>query len=428
MTRCKSFVFFFLTLLVTVSLFAQTNTSANASRAPRLQQGDWRALLQREDGQQIVFIFDLQYKGKTPVIRIHNASERLEVKQVRQAGDSVFIEMPFFESSFRLQQQPDGSLAGNWIKGTSGKTIVMPFVARPGKQPRFASTARPAANLSGKWEMEFALRNGGTDTAIALLKQEGALLTGSILTPTGDYRYLEGVVSGDTLKLSTFDGSHAYVFTALLDTDGTLRNGKFFSGPVYSQDFTAKRNEAAVLSMQEVEMRLRGPEDRLDFRFPDLKGNPVGITDPRFRGKVVVIQIMGSWCPNCMDETAYLSDYYRSNKNRGVEMVALAYEYSLDTARSGKALRKFQDRLRVDYPILLTGVTAGDSLRTQKTLPQLTNIKSFPSTIFVGRDGRVKKMHGGFFGPATGNAYTQYKKEFEETIDALLKEPVTAMQ
>ena len=101
-------------------------------------------------------------------------------------------------------------------------------------------------------------------------------------------------------------------------------------------------------------------------------------------------------------------------------MLALAYEYSLDTERSKKSLRKFQQRFNVDYPILLTGVTSSDTLRTEKTLPQITQIKSFPSTIFIGRDGKVKKVHGGFFGPATGDLYTQYTREFEETIDSLL--------
>jgi len=169
-------------------------------------------------------------------------------------------------------------------------------------------------------------------------------------------------------------------------------------------------------------MGLRGTDDRLDFRFPDLDGKLVGINDARFKNKVVVIQIMGSWCPNCMDETQFLSNYYKTNKNRGVEMIGLAYEYSTDNARSVKTLRKFKDRFAVDYPILITGVTASDSLRTEKTLPQLTSIKSFPSTIFIGRDGRVKKVHGGFFGPAT-DQYKEYVQAFEETMNSLLKTP-----
>ena len=124
----------------------------------------------------------------------------------------------------------------------------------------------------------------------------------------------------------------------------------------------------------------------MDFVFSDIDGNKVSINDVRFRNKVVIIQIMGSWCPNCLDETKFLSDYYDKNGSRGVEIVSLAYEYSTDFQRSQKSVRKFQQLFNVKYPMLITGVAVGDSLRTEKTLPQLTPIKAFPTTIFLGKD------------------------------------------
>jgi thiol-disulfide isomerase/thioredoxin len=136
----------------------------------------------------------------------------------------------------------------------------------------------------------------------------------------------------------------------------------------------------------------------------------------------VVVQLMGSWCPNCMDETAYLSDYYNRNKQRGVEVVALAYEYSTNWERSVNSLKKFQRRFNVQYPILNTEVSVRDSLRTEKTLPQVTGIKFFPSSIILDKKGKIRKLDTGFNGPATGSHYIAYKKEFEEEIDKLLKE------
>ncbi len=388
----------------------------------QLVAGRWKAAIIREDGHHIVFNFDLSYtREKNPVIHIINAEERLEVNQVVRKKDSVFIEMPFFESAFFCQVQPDGSLKGNWVKGTSGKSVVLPFVARPGKEPRFITPLPPAANLTGRWEMQFFKEPGGVSSpAIAELTQVGSKLTGSILNPDGDYRYLEGVVSGDSLYLSTFDGSHAYVFTAFIKDAQTITAGRFYAGATSTRQFSAFKNEKAELSMESVALGLRPNQDQLNFRFADLNGKMVGIKDEKFRNKVVVIQIMGSWCPNCMDETRFLSDYYKKNNKRGLEMIALAYEYSTDNERSRKGLMKFQQKFAVDYPILITGVTASDTLRTEKTLPQLTDIKSFPSTIFIGKDGKVKKVHGGFFGPATGEAYTKYITEFEETVNALL--------
>ena len=393
------------------------------AHAQQLRSGLWKAALQRADGNDIVFNFDLSYEQQLPVIRIRNAEERLEVRQVKVERDSVFIDMPFFESHFKLQLQADGSLRGNWIKATStGKDIVMPFTARHGKEPRFPQGRAPAADISGRWDMEIIRPAGGTRPAIAELKQDGSKLTGTILTPSGDYRFLEGVVSGDSMFLSTFDGSHAYVFSAHIGNDQTINGGYFYSGPLHKEAFSAKKNANAKLDYGNVSIFVKPGQDKLNFRFPDIDGNHVGIKDDKFKNKVVVIQLMGSWCPNCMDETNFLSNYYRNNKQRGIEMVALAYEYSTDLERSRKSLRKFQQRFNVEYPILITPVTSSDTLRTVKTLPQLTAIKVFPSTIFLGKDGRVAKVHSGFYGPATGERYTEYIREFEETVKSLLAE------
>lgn len=388
-----------------------------------LKSGPWKAALIRQDGERVIFNFVLQYQHRKPVIYIINAEERMEVNRIVQRKDSVFINMPFFESEFRLQVRDDGSLNGQWIKATSGKNVVWAFEARPTTEPRFTVNTPPAYQLGGRWAMTFTNRAGKEHPAIAELKQDGSKLTGSILTPSGDYRYLEGVVSGDSLVLSTFDGSHAYLFKARVVDGQTIGGGQFFGGFTNYETFSANKNETAELSMTSVAMSLRNPEqDRLDFRFPDLDGKMVSINDARFKGKVVVIQIMGSWCPNCLDETSFLSDYYKNNRKRGLEMVALAYEYSTDFKRSANSIRRFQQKFGVEYPMLVTGVTAADSLKTEKTLPQLTPIKSFPSTIFIGKDGRVKKVHGGFFGQATGVEFTKYVTEFEETVNALLEE------
>ncbi|ULQ53508.1 peroxiredoxin family protein [Flavihumibacter fluvii] len=402
-----------------VSLFVLLGT--NIVLGQELKVGRWKAALLREDGHRIVFNFDLSYPHQKPVLHIINAEERLEVTQVTQKKDSVFIEMPFFESAFFCQVQRDGSLKGIWVKGTSGKNVILPFIAWPGNEPRFNTPLPPKASLSGRWEMQFFKSPGEkVSPAIAELTQNGSKLTGSILNPDGDYRYLEGVVTGDSLFLSTFDGSHAYVFTGVIKDAQTIIEGRFYAGATSTRQFSAIKNAKAELSMESVALQLKPGQDQLDFRFPDLNGKLVGINDEKFRNKVVVVQIMGSWCPNCMDETRFLSDYYKKNHQRGIEMVALAYEYSTDNERSVKSLQKFKQRFSVDYPILITGVTSSDSLRTEKTLPQLTDIKSFPSTIFIGKDGKVKKVHGGFFGPATGEAYTTYIREFEETVEALL--------
>lgn len=403
-------------------LFIITLLQTAAAQKP-LQTGKWRALLHRADGQDVVFNFQFAWQKNKPVLYVLNATEKLAVTDLQFAGDSLYMNMPFFESSFRLHVYSKDSLVGKWIKATSsGKNVEMPFTATTRYQYRFEPKGvATGAIVSGKWSVQFYDKQGKADEpAIAVLSQKGERVTGSILTPTGDYRFLEGRLNGNMLLLSTFDGSHAFTISA--EVNGSrLQNGMFYSGAVGKQGWSAVRNDTATLPNLAAMYLKRGEDGYLDFRFKDMEGKEVGIKDDRFKNKVVIIQLMGSWCPNCMDEMAFLSDYYAKNHNRGVEIIALAYEYSTNFERSQQSLRKFQQRFHVTYPILITGVAVTDTLRTEKTLPQFTPIKSFPSSIILDKSGKVAKIDNGFFGPGTGAYFTAYKAEFEKLIDELLK-------
>jgi peroxiredoxin len=390
------------------------------SFAAKAQQGWWQAQLHREDGNNIVFSFEWITEQGKPVWYIHNASEKIKVSDIKRTGDSIIVQMPVFESEFRLTYQ-NNKLQGVWKKGSSSGMQVVPFTASPGKD-RFAVTNSPSKNISGKWAAIFT-GDKTVDTTVAEFTQQGNHVTGTFLTPSSDYRYLEGVVRNDSLFLSTFDGSHAYLFTAKIDNDKKISGGMYYSGPTtFKQKWTAVKNEKAAVPYDETAMYLKPGEERLNFKFNDLDGNPVSINDERFKNKVVIVQLMGSWCPNCMDETVFLSEYYNKNKQRGIEVVSLAYEYSTDIERSKKSLRKFQQAFNVQYPMLITGVAVTDSLRTEKTLPQLTSIQAFPSSIIIDKQGKVRKIETTFNGPGTGEHYLEYKKKFEATINGLLKE------
>lgn len=391
-----------------------------------LQTGRWRALLHRADGQNVVFNFQFAWQKNKPVVFVLNAAEKLAVTDLLFAGDSLYMTMPFFESSFRLRIHSKDSLEGKWIKATSsGKNIEMPFTATTRTTYRFAAAgAATSANVAGKWAVQFYDKQGKADEpAIAVFTQKGQQVTGSILTPTGDFRYLEGRLNGNTLLLSTFDGSHAFFFQATVN-GSQLQNGVFYSGAAGKQTWSAVRNDTATLPNLAAMYLKSGEEGYLNFRFKDMTGKEVSIKDERFKNKVVIIQLMGSWCPNCMDETAFLSEYYAKNHNRGVEIIALAYEYTTSFEHSVQSLSRFQQRFKVAYPILITGVSVTDTLRTEKTLPQFTPIKSFPTSIILDKTGKVAKIDNGFAGPGTGAYFTTYKTEFEQLIDELLKQGV----
>jgi len=261
-----------------------------------------------------------------------------------------------------------------------------------------------------------------TTLRVGEFEQKGARVTGTFLDAGGDLRYLEGVVTGDSLKLSCFDGGHAYLFTARIVGDSQLSGGQFFAGASGYESWTADKDARAQLPDEFSITKWNKDAGPLNFTFRDIDGQPVSLSDARFKGKVVLIQIMGSWCPNCMDETQFLSGFYNEYKPRGVEIIGLAYERSTDFARSQGSLQSFQQRFHVQYPMLITGVSVGDPQRTEKTLPQLERINNFPTTIFVNKKGLIELIHTGFSGPGTGAHYEEQKKEFFQTVDRLLGE------
>lgn len=399
-------------LLCTVIATAQAVLPAN-----------WKAYLVRQDSNLIVFNLKAATENGKTILYVLNAEEKIKVTAVSVTKDSVNFSMPVFESTFKSKRNPDGTLQGVWIKGTGGAFQYWPFYTLPQQGLRFEKNKGKAkTNISGKWDVTITRANGTLRKAVAIFQQQSDKLTGTFLTPSGDYRYLEGVVTGDSLKLSTFDGAHAYAFYAKIDDTKNISGGVFYSGFNGKETWVAVKNEKIQLPSQDAPTRLREGESKLNFSFNDLDGKPVSINDERYRNKVVIIQVMGSWCPNCMDETKFLNEYYNKNKNRGVEVIGLAYEYTTDPERSTKSLQKFQQLFNVQYPMLITGVTASDDSKTEKTLPQLTPIRSFPTTIFIDKKGMVRQIKGSFYGPGSGKYHEDFKKEFYSIVDELLKE------
>ncbi|SDD55913.1 Peroxiredoxin [Dyadobacter soli] len=394
------------TLLSTAG-FAQTS----------LREGNWRAAIIRKDGIEIPFDLEVADTTENPKVYVVNGTERILLEKGVAGGDSIVWKMPVFESWFKLKAHGNARLDGFWVSGSENGDVRIPMTAIAGKA-RFPATASGnVSTVSGKWAVEFTRPNQTKRKAIAQFEQQGGKVTGSVLTPSGDYRYLTGTMSGDSLRLSTFDGSHALMLTAYLK-DGQL-TGDFYAGFTARETWTAVRSERPELTAMEAAVK-SGEDSTMHFAFKDLDGRTVSLDDERFRNKVVVLQIMGSWCPNCMDETRYLADFYQKNNGKDVEIIALAYELSTNESRSVASMRKFQQRFQVAYPMLYTGVTASDPERTAKTLPSLTPLKAFPTTILLDRSHKVRDITSGFYGPGAPEYHLKYKSHFEGTIESLL--------
>lgn len=374
-------------------------------------------------GQVLPFTFSLKEvdnsSSETPLkyeLYLENAEEKLRVDEVHLKGDSVRIPMHIFDTEIVAKNEGD-RWVGYWKKNYE-EDYQLSFEAQLGDDYRFvATTTEVSVEVDGKWAVQFA---DDSLASIGIFKQQGNQVTGSFLTSTGDYRFLEGNIVNNELMLSTFDGEHAFLFEAKMQDNGSLK-GDFWSGSHYHTTWTAQRDENAVLADANSLTYLKENYDRLAFTFPDVQGDSVSLNDLKYEGKVVLVQIFGTWCPNCMDETKFLTDWYQKNQDRGVEIIGLAYEQKDDFNYAQRRVQKMVDKLNVPYDFLIAGVS--DKEKAAETLPMLNRVMSFPTLIFINREGKVANIHTGFSGPGTGEYYESFVQEFNERMDALLDQP-----
>jgi thiol-disulfide isomerase/thioredoxin len=393
---------------------------AEAPPAPTsVEYGRYRAVL-KVPGGELPFGLELVQEGGRPVAYLVNGAERVQVTDAEVSGTSVELRMPGYDNVIVAEATPQGLSGEAVMLRRHAERVKIPFKASIGRDYRFVSQPAPAAgSVAGRWAVTMTDREGRTEPAVAELAQDGAKVTGTFLTPTGDHRFLEGQLDGDQLLLSRFDGGSAFLYRAKLNADGTLQ-GKWWSGTWSEQDWTAKRDDAATLGEAASATRLKNPDAPFTFTFPDLDGKPVSLDDPRFAGKVVIVSIGGSWCPNCHDEAAFLQPYYRDLKDDGLEVVYLQFEYFDDFAQAAAANRRFVQKFDVQWPVLIAGVSDKDVVLEK--LPQLEKFVAYPTSLFIDRRGKVRRIHTGFSGPATGRHHEEWRTEFEQLVRELLAE------
>jgi thiol-disulfide isomerase/thioredoxin len=229
---------------------------------------------------------------------------------------------------------------------------------------------------------------------------------------------LEGQVEEGHISLSCFDGAHAFLFKATGNGD-KIEAGTFWSGNHWSEPWVAVKNENFRLANPDTLTYLQAGYERLDFRFPNENGDSISLSDAQFKDKVVIVQIMGSWCPNCMDESVFLVDLYNKNKAKGLEIIAIDYEIRNDVEVFKRNIAKMRKDLGINYTCLFGGPSK--KAEAAKTLPMLNHILSYPTTIFMDRKGNIKKIQTGFSGPGTGSRYEEYVKSTTKFVEELLK-------
>lgn len=386
-----------------------------------LTPGPWLGVIRMDTltgNLDVPFNFEVARNGEGWTLTIRNADERIVIDEVTVRGDTIHAKLPVYISE--IVAVIGDSLKGYYYpKGTNGK-YRYGFYALRGETDRFPwYTDEPRYDVTGRW---WFIENPGSPDSLAMvaeLKQVGSKVTGTILSPYGDYRYLEGKVSGNKFYFSKNDGAQTIIIRGTITSPDTMSDGLFSGSPRWTTGWVALRDSTARLPEQEQMVRVKKGSSGFEFAGRDLNGNWVRSTDQRFQNKVLAVLAGGSWCPNCLDEGRYFASLYKKYRSKGFEVVSLLFEGK--TFEDSKArMERFAGSIGTEYPFLY--VAPRGRAQRDSVLYPIEGKMAYPTSMIIDRKGNIRRVETGFSGPGTGQHFQKYAKETEELIVSLLEE------
>lgn len=399
--------------------------------------GIWRATLEIDDtpfagivdevsrgsmeGDVLPFLMEVKYDSEQSFyIEIINGEERIPVREIRYgrdkatAKDTIWMDFPVYDSYIKAIYE-ENIMEGTWHVNYRDNYSI-PFKAYYGQDHLFTTDEEePVTDLTGRWETTFEVGTEDEYPAIGEFEMDGINISGTFLTETGDYRYLNGQMIGDKFFLSTFDGAHAFFFKGKVMEDGSLA-GLFRSGKHYTTSWIASRNSEATLTSPYQLTKMLDETEPISFSFQNTEGKEVTLNDPEYQGKIKLVQIMGTWCPNCKDETKFLKNFVAEQNDDVIEVIAIGFEKYKDTDKAISSLKRFKEKWEIPYEVLYGGPSEKEE--ASRSFPMLNKIISYPTILFIDGNNIVRKIHTGFSGPAT-SGYEVFRKDFYDTINEL---------
>lgn len=422
-----------------LSLLAFTS-AAFAGGAKFPAEGVWRGEF-NVDGDPIPFNFEVKGKDvKKAEFTLLNGTRRDVFEVERVSDDTISVPMNTYDAALLIKVVDGKHLTGEYqdlVPNRKGARNL-PFTAEHGKTWRFVDPAKnlqPEGDLSGKWAIQQAdkafINVGGRQERnaqeianrrgqVALLKQDGNKVTGVFMTSVGDSRELEGTVQGNRFWLSHFSGPSPRLIKGTIDEDGNIQ-GASGSGIYNVVKFEGHKDPNAELPDPYQLTFLKDGQHSIDFTFPDLAGRQVSLSDEKYRGKVVIVEVIGTWCPNCTDQTRFLAPWFKENQHRGVEAVAIAFEQEDNFGYFQKTVGKLKTFFDIRYDLVFGGI-ADKKVATEK-LKGVNYMAAFPTTFIIDRRGEVREIYTGFTGTITGKYYDDYVSKFNALLDKLIAEP-----
>ncbi len=379
----------------------------------------YHAVLQLNDRRAIPF--EVTYAaGKHPSLSIHNGEERIDLRFLVEKNDSIYMEFPEIAGKIIFHKQ---TLSGRWINLNKSNATSYPFQFYPvaeGVDPRFDSRLDLVSPIfEGTYDVIFTDSEGDAQ-AIGIFKQQGSKIAGTFRTETGDYRYLAGGFFNGVMKLSCFDGVHAFLFEAALDADdSTVMRGNFNSGSKYHATWTGVLNPNATLTPPNAISWPNEPLAALNITIKNKRGKEKILDTEFFHGKPSVIQLMGTWCPNCLDESNYFIELSKQSSFKDIRFIGVGFEHGNSDKDRMARLKKYQKKMGFTYSLYLGG--GASTKDAHAVFNQLNGVFSFPTTIFLDKKGRIVQVNSGFDGPATGVFYKSMQEETERLLLKLLQ-------
>ena len=356
-------------------------------------------------------------------------------------ASSVTFDGTHLVASFNyFARKIDATLDNGTITGTYGP--AKPAADKPGARvqastpftvTRVAKAVDPAASpnapdIRGSWEIATKSSKGESAWEFRADPPIGnsPVIKTVIQRIDGDTGGLWGTWNGTSYIVGHFNAAGPALYSVSPQPDGTLLIKSLLGTPhgPASADLIARRPAEArkqnlpAPTDPTQQTTVKDPSVPFAFSFPDLSGKTVSNTDPQFRNKVVIVAIGGSWCPNCHDEAPFLASLYKRFQSKGLEIVNIDFEQG-DPATDLPRLRAFIEHYGITYPVLVGGTT--DQLAEK--IPQGVNLNCWPTSFFLGRDGRVVETHAGFAGPGNTVGHAALERDITSLIEKLLAEP-----
>lgn len=404
-------------LIVIVLAVLAMSCSKNRDVTP----GSWLGVIRMDSisGKlDVPFNMEVQVENGKVQLTVRNADELIDITEVERVGDSLLAKFPTFTSE--LVMAINDSLSGYYYPKGVKEGRRYRFFAIKGETDRFPwFTLEPQFNITGRW---WFIENPGTidsTVMVAELKQDGSRVTGTILSTTGDYRYLEGKVAGNMFYFSKCDGAQSIIVRGEITDSTRMINGLISGSPHWVSNWHAVRDENAKLPEAESLVWVRKGFSTFEFAGIDLNGNRITSNDEQFKGKVLAVLAGGSWCPNCLDEGRFYKTMYEKYRNRGFEVVSLCFEDKTFEAAQPK-IKRFAQSIGANYTFLY--VAPRGRQQRDSVLYALDGTMAYPTSMILDRNGKIRRVETGFSGPGTGEHYDSFTRQTEELIVKLLNE------